>query len=183
MQAQEMDKMWGETTVKDAGSESRQLKLFDEDNYAMFIHWGLYSNIANQWKGKTYYGIGEWMMNGNMAGISLEEYKETARDFNPYRFDTDAIAKLAKEAGMKYIVITSKHHDGFAMFDSKACDFNIVKQTPFGRDPMKELSEACKKYGLGMGFYYSHNQDWTYLVGASQWSAWYRGYEPSLILS
>jgi alpha-L-fucosidase len=85
--------------------------------------------------------------------------------FNPTAFDADKIVKLAKDAGMKYIIITAKHHDGFAMYDSKACDFNIVKQTPFGRDPMKELSDACRRQGLGFGFYYSHNKDWTYPGG------------------
>jgi len=164
--AQEMDKMWGNNgTVKIMSQESRQHRLFDWGNYAMFIHWGVYSSLGNKWNDKTYYGIGEWMMNENMAGIPVEQYKALAKDFNPTKFDAHAIARLAKDAGMKYIIITSKHHDGFAMFDSKACNFNIVKQTPFARDPMKELSAACKELGLGFGFYYSHNQDWTYPGG------------------
>ena len=100
-------------------------------------------------------------MNPRMAGIPVEDYKKVANDFNPTGFDAKAIAQLAKDAGMKYIIITSKHHEGFAMFDSKASDFNIVKATPFGRDPMHELSDACHELGLGFGFYYSHNQDWT----------------------
>lgn len=164
--AQEMNKMWGDRgSVKQDKTESKQKDLFENGNYAMFIHWGLYSSLGNQWKGKTYYGIGEWMMNGNMAGIPVDEYKALAKNFNPSQFDARAIAQLAKDAGMKYIIITSKHHEGFAMFDSKACDFNIVRQTPFGRDPMKELSDACRELGLGFGFYYSHNQDWTYPGG------------------
>jgi alpha-L-fucosidase len=100
-------------------------------------------------------------MNPNMAGIPLEEYKEIAKEFNPVEFNAKAIAQLAKDAGMKYIIITSKHHEGFAMFNSTADPFNIVAATPFGRDPMKELSAACHTLGLGFGFYYSHNQDWT----------------------
>lgn len=163
--AQEMNDMWGGYAAPKSVSESKQLKLFEDGNYAMFIHWGLYSQLANKWRGKTYYGIGEWLMNENMAGIPVEDYMAVARDFNPVDFDAMAIARLAKDAGMKYIVVTSKHHDGFAMYDSQTCDFNIVDSTPFGRDPMKELSDACKELGLGFGFYYSHNQDWTYPGG------------------
>jgi alpha-L-fucosidase len=136
-------------------------QLFRDGNYAMFIHWGVYSHLGNQVDGKTYYGIGEWIMNENMAGIPIERYGEIAGEFNPESFDAKAIAQLAKDAGMKYIVITSKHHDGFAMFHSKASAFNIVDATPFKRDPMKELAEACKEVGIGLGFYYSHWQDWT----------------------
>ena len=101
------------------------------------------------------------MINEGMANANRDEYKATSRSFNPKEFDAMKIAQLAKDAGMKYIIITSKHHDGFAMYHS-ACDkFNIVDATPFDRDPMKELADACKKLGLGFGFYYSHNQDWT----------------------
>jgi alpha-L-fucosidase len=156
-----MDAMWGESSVTADALKAGRGKLFDEGNYSMFIHWGLYSHLGGKWKGKTYYGIGEWIMNGNMAGIPVDEYKEIAKEFNPVDFDARAIARLAKDAGMKYIIITSKHHDGFAMFHSKADPFNIVDATPFGRDPMKELAEACRAEGLGFGFYYSHNQDWT----------------------
>ncbi|MDB2607144.1 alpha-L-fucosidase, partial [Zobellia sp.] len=120
---------------------------------------------ANRWKGKTFYGIGEWMMSPRVANIPVDEYMALAKDFDPINFDAMAVAQLAKDAGMKYIVVTSKHHDGFAMYDSKANDFNIVKASPFGRDPLKELSEACKEVGIGLGFYYSHNQDWTFPGG------------------
>ncbi len=156
-----MEEMWGEAKVSGDALKSGKAKLFDEGNYGMFIHWGLFSNLAGVWDNKTYYGIGEWIMNPRMAGIPVEDYKKVANDFNPTGFDAKAIAQLAKDAGMKYIIITSKHHEGFAMFDSKASDFNIVKATPFGRDPMHELSDACHELGLGFGFYYSHNQDWT----------------------
>ena len=147
--------------------DAKRGELFEEGNYAMFIHWGLYSHIGNLYKGKSYYGIGEWIMNRNMAGIPVNEYKTLAKEFNPVKFDADEIAKLAKDAGMKYIVITAKHHDGFAMYHSKVSKFNIVDATPFGRDPMKELAKACKKYGLGLGFYYSHNRDWTFPGGGN----------------
>lgn len=164
--AQDMKEMWGTQDAPAATkATTREAHLFEWGNYAMFIHWGLYSQLANQWKGKTYYGIGEWLMSKSMAGIPLADYEAVARSFNPQGFDAKAIAQLAKDAGMKYIIITSKHHEGFAMYDSKACDFNIVKQTPFGRDPMKELAQACRDLGLGFGFYYSHNQDWTYPGG------------------
>ncbi len=163
IQAQEnLDSMWGDHTAVKNGLSSH---LFDWGNYAMFIHWGLYSQVGNQWKGQTYYGASEWIMNKLMADIPLNEYKAIAKQFNPIEFDAEKIVKLAKDAGMKYIIITAKHHDGFAMYNSKACDFNIVKQTPFGRDPMKELADACHRQGLGFGFYYSHNKDWTYPGG------------------
>lgn len=160
-----MDEMWGDQKVIDRSHIEDRASLFDDGNYSMFIHWGIYSNIANKWKDKTYYGISEWIMNPRRAGIPVDEYMSEAKNFNPVNFDAKAITKLAKDAGMKYIVVTSKHHDGFAMYDSKSNDFNIVKATPFARDPMKELSKACKEEGLGFGFYYSHNQDWTFPGG------------------
>jgi len=153
--------MWGTQGANLNAANAKRGQLFRVGHYAMFVHFGLYSNIANQWKGKTYYGIGEWIMNEHMAGIPVDEYRATAKDFNPVNFDAKAIAKLAKDAGMKYIVITSKHHDGFAMYHSKVNKFNIVDATPFGRDPLKELAQACKEKGIGLGFYYSQNQDWT----------------------
>lgn len=158
---QRMDQMWGEQQAKQTDTTTQRGHRFEWGNYAMFIHWGLFSHLANKWHGRTYYGIGEWMIDVNMANANRDEYKATAREFNPSEFDALKIAQLAKDAGMKYIIVTSKHHDGFAMFHS-ACDrFNIVDATPFGRDPMRELAEACKQVGIGFGFYYSHNQDWT----------------------
>ena len=133
-QSEQMDEMWGESTVKLRAENADRGELFDEGNYAMFIHWGLYSLLGNKVDGKTYYGIGEWIMDPQMAGIPVKEYNRLAGTFNPTDFDAKAIAKLAKDAGMKYIVITAKHHDGFAMYDSKACDFNIVDATPWKTD-------------------------------------------------
>ena len=156
-----MEEMWGDTSVSSDALKNGKGKFFDESNFGMFIHWGLFSNLGGVWDNKTYYGIGEWIMNPRMAGIPVEEYKKIANDFNPIGFDAKKIAQLAKDAGMKYIIITSKHHEGFAMFKSEVNDFNIVDATPFGRDPMHELSDACHEIGLGFGFYYSHNQDWT----------------------
>ena len=155
-----MDEMWGEARKQVLSGPTERAALFDEGNYGMFIHWGLYSSLGGKWDGKTYYGIGEWIMHPRVAGIPVEEYQKTAANFNPVEFDARAIARLAKSAGMKWIIITSKHHEGFAMFDS-AHPFNIVDATPFKRDPMQELADACREFDLGFGFYYSHNQDWT----------------------
>jgi alpha-L-fucosidase len=156
-----MNEMWGSPTTRPATqptADAKRTRLFDDGNYGMFIHFGPYAHLAGQWKGTTYYGIGEWIL--RTARISPADYRDAASNFNPYRFDAKAIAKLAKDSGMKWIIITSKHHDGFAMFKS-ADPFNIVDHTPLKRDLMKELSAAARSQGLGFGFYYSHNQDWT----------------------
>jgi alpha-L-fucosidase len=127
--------------------------------FGMFIHWGLYSIPAGEWHGQRTTHIGEWIMND--LSIPVADYKGFAKQFNPTGFSAHDIVALAKGAGMKYIVITSKHHDGFAMFDSKVDPFNIVAATPFKRDPLKELAEECRKQGVKLGFYYSQSQDWT----------------------
>ena len=135
-----------------------RMKWWREARFGMFIHWGVYSVPAGTYNGKQIPGIGEWIM--NTGKIPVADYREYAKQFNPVKYNADEWVRTAKEAGMKYIVITSKHHDGFAMFDSKASDWNIVKASPFGRDPLKELAAACKKYGVKLGFYYSQAQDW-----------------------
>lgn len=162
IQAEDMNALWGEQIANLKASDGKRGQLFEQGNYAMFIHWGLYSKLANRHNGKTFYGIGEWIMHPQMADIPPDEYMKLAKGFDPVHFDADAMVKLAKDSGMKYVVITAKHHDGFAMYHSDANDFNIVDATPFDRDPMAELAKACRKYGLGLGFYYSHNQDWTF---------------------
>jgi alpha-L-fucosidase len=136
-----------------------------EARFGMFIHWGLYSIPAGTWKGKQIPGIGEWIMNS--ASIPVADYKALAPRFNPTSFSAHDIVALAKSAGMKYIVITSKHHDGFAMFESKADPFNIYDATPFHRDPLRELADECRKQGIKLGFYYSQDQDWTAPGGAA----------------
>ena len=133
--------------------------------FGMFIHWGLYSIPAGSWKGEPVPGIGEWIM--NRGTIPVADYDALASRFNPTAFNAHDIVALAKSAGMKYIVITAKHHDGFAMFDSKADGFNIVAATPFHRDPIKELAAECRKQGLKLGFYYSQDQDWSAPGGAA----------------
>jgi alpha-L-fucosidase len=129
-----------------------------EARFGMFIHWGVYSVPAGTYDGKQIPGIGEWIM--NHGKIPMAEYQAYAKEFNPVKFNADEWVETAKNAGMKYIVITAKHHDGFAMFDTKASPWNIMQATPFGRDPLKELAAACKKYGVKLGFYYSQAQDW-----------------------
>ena len=153
---------WGEGEGQTIES-GKDTQWYSDAKFAMFIHWGLYSGPGGIWEGEHYYGISEWLM--NRAKISVADYEKLATNFNPTEYDANEIAKLAADAGMKYIVITAKHHDGFAMYDSKACDFNITDMTPWGVDPMKELSAACRDAGLGFGFYYSHNQDWTFPGG------------------
>lgn len=142
-----------------------RMQWWREARFGMFIHWGLYAIPAGTWDGNQIPGIGEWIMNN--ASIPVAQYKGLAAQFNPQGFFAHDIVALAKSAGMKYIVITAKHHDGFAMFDSKADPFNIVDATPFHRDPLKELAEECRKQGIKLGFYYSQDQDWTAPGGAA----------------
>jgi alpha-L-fucosidase len=141
-----------------AAATAAAMRHFDDIKFGMFIHWGLYALPAGEWKGKYVRGIGEWIM--FREKIPVAEYEQLARRFNPVKFDGEAWTQLAKDAGMRYMVITSKHHDGFAMFGSKASRYNIVDMTPFGKDPMKALSAGCAKRGLDFGFYYSQDQDW-----------------------
>ena len=126
--------------------------------FGMFIHWGVYSVPAGFYHDQPVRGIGEWIM--NRGKIPCAEYKGFAKEFNPVKFNADQWVKIAQDAGMNYIVITSKHHDGFAMFDSKASDWNIVKATPYAKDPLKDLAAACRRAGIKLGFYYSQAQDW-----------------------
>ena len=136
-------------------------KWFVEAQYGMMVHWGLYSLLGGEWKGRTMqkpYHIAEWAQ--QYFRIPNAEYAKLAKAFNPVCFDADEWVQLARDAGMKYIVITSKHHDGFAMFHSHVSSFNIVDATPFGRDPIEELAEACRRHGLRLGLYYSQDLDW-----------------------
>lgn len=134
------------------------MQWWRDAKFGMFIHWGLYAVPAGIWKGQEIPGIGEWIM--KRAQIPRREYEKLADEFNPIRFDAEEWAQLCQDSGMKYMVITSKHHDGFAMYHSQCSDYNIVDRTPFDRDPMKELAAACQKRGIKFGFYYSQTQDW-----------------------
>ena len=155
-----------------------RMKWWREARFGMFIHWGLYSVPAGTYHGKKIDGIGEWIMHN--GPIPVAEYQAYAKQFNPVKFDADEWVRLAKEAGQKYIVITSKHHDGFAMYHSKAHPFNIYDATPFKRDPLQELAAACKKHGVKLGFYYSQAQDWTAPGGASFRKHWDKAQDGSM---
>ena len=147
--------------------QDQHMEWWREARFGLFIHWGLYAQPAGVWKGEEIPGISEWIM--AHAKIPVKEYEKLAATFNPVKYDAEQWVKLAKQAGVKYIVITSKHHDGFAMFHSKASSYNIVDATPFGRDPLKELAEACDKYDMRLGFYYSQAQDW-HEPGGTYWN-------------
>jgi alpha-L-fucosidase len=135
-----------------------RMRWWRDARFGLFIHWGVYSVPAGTYQGKPIGGIGEWIMFN--AKIPVAEYRQFARQFNPVQYNADDWVRLAKDAGMKYIIITSKHHDGFALFDSKASDWNVVKATPYGKDLLQPLAEACRQHGLKLGFYYSQAQDW-----------------------
>jgi alpha-L-fucosidase len=133
--------------------------------FGMFIHWGIYSQAAGSWKGVKIEDseisgprVAEWLM--FTFNISREDYREFARQFNPDKSFAQAIAQLAKDTGMKYVVITAKHHDGFALFDSAASDWDVKDATPYDGDLIKELYDACRAEGLDFGVYYSHGHDW-----------------------
>jgi len=145
-------------TSSDNALKEKRLQWFRDAHFGMMIHWGLYSVPAGTWKGKQIEGLGEWIM--NHARIPVKEYEELAPQFDPEQFNAAEIVRLAKNAGMKYIVITSKHHDGFAMYHSQVSKYNIYDATPFKRDPMKELADAAQKAGIKLCFYYSQTQDW-----------------------
>ena len=131
-----------------AGCGKPDRSWWREAKFGLFVHWGLYSIPAR----------GEWHMLRQQ--VPRDEYRRLAAAFNPDGFDADTWASVAKDAGMRYVVVTAKHHDGFAMYGSRASAYNIVDATPYRRDPMKALSQACAKNGLSFGFYYSHAQDW-----------------------
>jgi alpha-L-fucosidase len=137
--------------AEDGKDGKDRMEWFHKAKFGMFIHWGVYSVPAGEWKGNK--NQAEWIMK-NMK-FSSGEYEKFAKQFNPVKFDAEAWAKLAKEAGMKYMVITAKHHDGFCMYDTKLTDYNIVKGSPYKRDPMKDLVKACVENGLTFCFYYS----------------------------
>ncbi|NLD52348.1 MAG: hypothetical protein GX650_05585 [Clostridiales bacterium] len=140
---------------------------WEEARFGLFIHWGLYSLLAGEYKGNRTHNIAEWIMHD--LRISREEYEGLAAQFNPQAFDAGSIARLAREAGMRYVVFTSKHHDGFAMYHSKASAYNVVQATPFGRDVAKELQLACQQEGLKLCFYYSQAQDWHHPDGIEEY--------------
>ncbi len=140
-----------------AASRDARMQWWRDARFGMFIHWGLYAIPAGTWDGKQIGGIGEWIM--DRANIPVEDYEPLAGKFNPRKFDAAQWVSIAKDAGMKYMVITSKHHDGFCLFDSDATSYNVVDAAPYGRDLLKQLAAECDKQGLKFCVYYSI-MDW-----------------------
>ena len=135
-----------------------KFQWFKSAKFGMMVHWGLYSIPAGEWKGQRMPYIGEWLQ--ARFRIPNAEYHQLATIFNPIFFNADEWVKLARDAGMKYIVATSKHHEGFAMYRSKVDSFNIVDATPFKRDVIGELADACARHNMKLGLYYSQELDW-----------------------
>jgi alpha-L-fucosidase len=125
--------------------------------FGMFIHWGAYAVPAGSYQGERYQRIGEWIMSA--AKIPIPEYEQFVHRFDPVKYDPDAWVRTAKDAGMKYIIVTSKHHDGFAIFDSKVSTYDIVDATPYHRDALNALADAAHRQGMKFGVYYSI-MDW-----------------------
>ena len=137
-----------------------RLGWWREARFGMFIHWGVYSALAGEWRGHKVEGYAEHIQ--RIAKIKRDTYlEEVVKPFNPASFNADEWVRAAKETGMGYIIITAMHHDGMAMFDSKVDDYNVVKSSAFGRDPLRELKTACDKHGIKLGVYYSHAIDWS----------------------
>ena len=138
---------------------------FARAKYGLFIHFGLYALLGGEYRGRRTHNIAEWIMHD--FDIPVSEYEQLALQFDPVNFDADRIARQAKGWGMEYIVITAKHHEGFALWDSEASDYNCAKASPCHRDLIREMAEACRKYGLQLGLYYSQAQDWHHPGGFS----------------
>jgi alpha-L-fucosidase len=149
------------TTVANAQktvTQDERMQWWRDARFGMFIHWGLYCIPAGEWDGKEIPGIGEWIMKN--AKIPVAQYSLLAKQFNPVKFDPKAFVATAKNAGMKYITITAKHHEGFAMFKSYASPYNVVDATPYHKDIFKMLADECHKQGIKICFYYSQSRDW-----------------------
>ena len=152
-----------------------RMKWWRQARFGMFIHWGLYAVPAGVWHGQDTQGVfsagaGEWMMHD--LKIPVADYAALAPKFNPTQFNADTWVSIARAAGMKYIVMTAKHHEGFAMYPTQVDDFNINARTSFKRDPIGEMAAACKKAGIKFGVYYSQNLDWHHPGGGTAGEAW-----------
>ncbi len=151
-----------------------RMKWWHDARFGMFIHWGIYSVPAGVYKGQDIPGIGEWIM--NTAQIPVDEYELFGKAFNPVKFNVAEWVKTAKDAGMKYIVITSKHHDGFSMWNSLVSKYDIVDFSPYGKDVLKALSKECKKQGITLCFYHSI-MDWHHPdANAENWEKYRENY-------
>jgi len=149
----------------------QRMQWWDEGRLGMFLHWGVYSNFGGQYNGRDY---GKEMGNTSAEWIYLksnmprEDYEEAALNWNPHLYNPEEWALMAKNAGMKYMVLTAKHHDGYALFDSKASDWNVVKHSAIKKDLVKQYIDGCRKHGIKVGFYYSHEKDWTHHMRKNQ---------------
>jgi len=154
-----MNSIAADFTQESPNDRAKRMAWFDGARFGMFIHWGVYAVPAGEWQGNKNYG--EWFMEETKMPVS--QYEKFAQQFNPTKFNAREWVRMAKDAGMKYMVITSKHHDGFCLWDSELTDWDIGR-TPFKRDPLKELAEACREAGIKFCFYYSimdwHHPDW-----------------------
>ena len=158
---EEAVKGWWTESMK---THDQRIAWWREAQFGCFIHWGVYSTPGGEWNGKPFRGYAEHLM--RIQKIPRAEYvSRVVSVFNPVKFDADAWVKLIKAAGMKYLIITAKHHDGFAMYPSSVTPYNIREATPFKRDPMRELADACRRNGIRFGFYYSHAIDWEHPNG------------------
>lgn len=153
-----LPRMSAEPLSADAEADEQQrMRWWEEARFGLFLHWGLYSVAAGEWQGHPAKGAEHFML---YERIPLKQYAQLAKGLDLKDYDPDRWVALATQAGMKYLVITTKHHEGFAMFDSPSNPYNIVKCSPYGKDPMKPLAAACKKYGMKLCFYYSLGRDW-----------------------
>ena len=168
-----------------------RMQWWRDAKFGLFIHWGAYAVPAGRYRGETVSGVAEWIM--YTAGIPVPEYEQYVRRFNPVDFDARAWARLAKAAGMEYMVITSKHHDGFSLWDSGTSTYDIIDAAPFGRDILRELKEACDAEGIRLGFYHSI-MDWHHPLAGGETFPQYRdtymkpqiqelveGYDPAIL--
>jgi len=152
------------------------LARWREASFGLFLHFGVYSTFGGEYEGRRSGAYGEWLMHD--VKIPLAEYRaKIAGVFNPTEFNADEWVRIAKETGMRYLVVTAKHHDGFAMWDSHVTDYNVVKATPFRRDVIGELRDACRKHGVMFGVYYSQSHDWSHPGGQN--NTWDFPWEPT----
>ncbi|WOH38146.1 alpha-L-fucosidase [Thalassotalea fonticola] len=162
---------WIPTDQETEKERNERMAWWREAKFGLFIHWGVYSVPGGEYQGKP--ASAEWIM--LRSQIPVDDYKDYAKDFNPVDYDPEKWVLAAKDAGMKYIVITAKHHDGFALYDSKVTDWDVVDASEYGKDLLRPLAEAARKHGMKLGFYYSQAQDWVHPGGAKhknvQWDA------------
>lgn len=155
--------------------EASRLNWWNEARFGMFIHFGVYAVPAGVHNGKEVSGLGEWIMQDGK--IPRADYYKYAQQFNPTQFNAQQWVSMAKAAGMKYIVVTAKHHDGFALFDTKASDYSIIKTAPYGKDLIQPLAKECRKQGIRLGLYYSQANDWFHPGGAASFGHWDKSQE------